>query len=98
MSQEDIFCKVRTGNKTNCATDPFNIRKMSSEIVSDPITTIFTDIVNSLFSTDVFPDSEKYAIVKPLSKADKDKDEILSYRRLYNTSFLANVIETACQK
>ena len=33
---------------------PFNIRKMSSEIISDPIATIFTDIVNSSFSTGVF--------------------------------------------
>ena len=71
---------------------------MCSEIISDPITTIFTDIVNSSFSTGVFPDSEKYAVVKPLLKAGKDRDELSSYRPLYNTSFLSKVLETACLK
>ena len=47
INQEEIFCIVRRVNETNCANDPFNIRKMSSETTSDPITTIFTDIVNS---------------------------------------------------
>ena len=82
MNQEQIRCVVRTVIKTNCANDPFNIRKMSSELVSNPITTIFTDIVNSWSSTGVFPDSEKYAVVRPLLKAWKDRDEISSYRPL----------------
>ena len=71
---------------------------MSSEIFSDPITLTFTDIVNSLFSTNVFPDSEKYAALKPLMNAGKDRDEISSYKALYNTSFLSNVLENACLK
>ena len=71
---------------------------MSSEIISDPITTIFTDIVNSSFSTGVFPGTEKYAVVKPLLKAGKDRDEFSSYRPLYNTSFQSKVLETACLK
>ena len=58
---------------------------MSSEIISDPITTIFTDIVNSSFSTGVFPDSEKYAVVRPLLKAGKDKDELSSYNHKSRT-------------
>ena len=53
MKKEEILCIVRTVNKTNCANDPSNIRKMSSEVISDPITTIFTDIVNSSFFTGV---------------------------------------------
>ena len=89
---------LRTVNKTNFANDPFNIRKMSSEIISDPITTIFTDIANSSFSTGVFPDTVTYAVVKPLLKAGKDRDEFSSYRPLYNASFLSKVLETACLK
>ena len=54
MNQKEILCIVRKVHKTNCANDPFNISKMSSEIISDPITNIFTDIVNSSFSTGVF--------------------------------------------
>ena len=46
---------------------------MNSENISDPITTIFTDIVKSSFSTDVFPDSQKNAVAKPLLKAGKQE-------------------------
>ena len=98
MNKEDILRMARSVNKTNCSNDPFNIREMSSEIVSDPITTIFTDLVNSSFSTGVFPDSEKFIVGKPLLKAGKDKDELSSYRPLYNTSFPSKVLETACLK
>ena len=62
------------------------------------IETIFTDILNSSFSSGEFPDSEKYAVVRPLLKAGKDRDELSSYRPLYNTSFLSKVLETACLK
>ena len=51
INHEEIICIVHTVNKTNYANDPFNIRKMSYEIISDPFTTTFTDIVNSSFST-----------------------------------------------
>ena len=80
MSKGEIRRIVRTVNKTNCANDPFNIREISSEIISDPITTIFTRIVNNSFSTVVFHDSEKYAEVRPLLKACKDRYELSSYR------------------
>ena len=96
INQEEIFCIVRRVNETNCANDPFNTRKMSSEIISDPITTSFTDIVSSSFSTGVFPDSEKYAVVRHLLKTGKGRDELSSYRSLYNTSFLFKVLETTC--
>ena len=58
-------------------------------MISDPITTIYiyTDIVNSSFSTGVFPDSERHAVVRPLLKAGKDRNELLPYRPLYSTSF-----------
>ena len=69
---------------------------MSSEIFLDAITAIFTDIVNSSFFTGVFPDSEKYVIAKSLSEAGKSRDEFLSHRPLYNTSFPSKVLETAC--
>ena len=92
MNKEQILRIIRSVNKTNCANDPFNIHKMSSEKNSDPITTIFTDIVNSSFSTGVFPDSENCAVVRLLLKAGKDRDELQSYRPLYNTLFLSKVL------
>ena len=96
MDTEQVLCVIRKVNKTNCANDPFNMRKIRFEAISTPIANIFTDIVNSSFSTGVFPVSENYATVKPLLKSGKDKDELSSYRPLYNTSFLSKVLETAC--
>ena len=73
INQEGNLCIVRTVSKTNCAYDPFIIRQMSYGIISDPMTTMFTVIMNGSFSTGVFPDSEKYAVVKSLLKAGKDR-------------------------
>ena len=42
-NKEDIVCIVRTINKKTCANDPFKICTTSSELTSDPITTVFTD-------------------------------------------------------
>ena len=98
MNKEEILCIERTANKTNSANDPYNLRKMSSQIFSDLITTIFTDIVNSSLCTWVLPDSDNFAEVKPLLKTGRDRDEVSSYRSLYNTSFLSKVLETACLK
>ena len=39
MNKEEILYITRTVNETNCAYEPFNIRKMNSKINSDPITT-----------------------------------------------------------
>ena len=58
MNKEEILRIVRTVNKTICVNDPFNIRKMSSKIISDPITTTFADKVNDSFSTGAFPNSK----------------------------------------
>ena len=71
MNQEEILCIVRRVNNENCAHDSFNTRKKSSEIISDPITTIFTYIVNSSFSTGVFPDSEKICCSKAFNESWK---------------------------
>ena len=98
MNQEEILRIVGTVNETKCANDPFNIRKISSKIISDLIITIYTDILNSLFPNGVFPDSEKYAAVRALLNAGNDTDELSSYRPLYNTPFLSKVLETACLK
>ena len=98
INKEEILCIVRAANETICANDRFHIRKMTSEIISYPIKTVFTDMVNSSFSTGVFPDFKKFAVVKPLLKACIGKDNLSSYRPLYNISFLSKVLETACLK
>ena len=52
---------------------------MSFEIISDRLTPILTDIVNSSFLIGVYADSEKFAVVKSLLKASKDRNELSSY-------------------
>ena len=71
---------------------------MSSEVISDLITTKFTDIANSLFSPGVFPDSEKYASLKLFVKTGKESVKFSSFRLISNTSFLSKVLENACLK
>ena len=74
MNHEEFLCILRKLNKTNCAYDLFDVRNMSSELVSYQIRAICTDTVNSSFSFGVFPDSEKYPVVKSLLKTGKDRD------------------------
>ena len=56
-------------------------------MISDPVPNVFTDTVTSSFCSGVFPDSEKkkHAVVMPFLKAGKERDELSSYRPLYNT-------------
>ena len=85
LNQEELICIVPTVNETICVNYLFNTRNVSSEIISDSLTTVFTDKVNSLLSTGVYAESEKYDVVKPLQKTGKDGGELSSYRPLYNT-------------
>ena len=45
-----------------------------------------------------FLTQKKYAVVKPLLKAGKDRDAFAFDRPLYNSSFLSEVLETECLK
>ena len=71
---------------------------MSFQILLDPITSIFTYLLNSSFSTGVFTDLENYALLKLVLKAGKDRDEYSSFRPIYKTSLLIRVWKTACLK
>ena len=85
-------------NKTNCTIDPYDLKKIALDEVLDSVSSVFTTIINAVFESGIFPQSEKSAIVRPLLKGNKDQDELGSYRPLYNTSILSKVIEKACLK
>ena len=50
--------------------------------------------MNRSFSSEVSPDSQKHAVVKPLLKAGIDWYELSSHKPLSNTSLLPKVLET----
>ena len=96
VNENDVLKMLQELNQTNCSNDPFNMKLLKQDDVAKKIINVFVDIINESFRSGVFPDSEKLAIVRPLLKAGKDKDELSSYRPLYNTSMLAKLLEHAC--
>ena len=82
--------------RTHCSNDPYCMKNLNFDDLKEPIAKIFTHLVNASFEAGKFPVTEKNAIVRPLIKGSKDKDELSSYRPLYNTSILSKVLEKAC--
>ena len=98
VSEEEELHMLRELNQTNCSNDPFNMKLLKKDDMARNIVSIYVDIINSSFKNGIFPETEKLAIVRPLLKPGKDKDELASYRPLYNTSMLAKLLEHACLK
>ena len=65
------------------------------EDIIETLAVIFADIINASFENGQFPTSEKCSVVRPLLKPTKDKDELPSYRPLFQASLLSKVIEKA---
>ena len=79
-------------NKSSCALDPFNYSKVP-EIVP-LLSPIFTAIINSCFSSGIFPSSEKISLVKPLlKKPTLDPETLNNYRPVSNLTYLHKLIE-----
>ena len=96
VTKDEVSAMLQEINLTNCSNDPYNIKFLNKDDLNRDIVNIFVDIINSSFVSGLFPSSEKCAVVKPLIKANKDKDNFSSYRPLYNTSVLSKLIEHAC--
>ena len=82
-------------NKTFCNNDPFDIRSFESDKINESLATYLCNIVNSSFIEGKFPETEKFACVRPKIKGCGDPDELSSYRPLYNTSVLSKILESA---
>ena len=96
VDKTEIIGIMENMNRTHCSNDPYCMKNLNFDELKEPIAEIFTHIVNASFETGKFPVTEKNAIVRPLIKGTKDKDELSSYRPLYNTSILSKVLEKAC--
>ena len=96
LDVDEVLKILENINKTNCKNDPFNIRKLSFDVVSPSLAVIFKEILSNSFASGLFPSSEKFAFIRPQIKAGKDPEQLSSYRPLYNTSFLSKLLESAC--
>lgn len=67
--------------------------KMSYDLISASSAAIFKEMEDSSFSTDVCPVPEIYAVVKLLLDAGKARDELSSYRPLYDSSFCVRCLK-----
>ena len=95
VSVENISSYVAKTKKTFCPNDPIDLKKIDFCIAGEKLYEVISEIVNSSFKTGTFPDSEKFSYVRPMLKPGKSSEDLLSYRPLYNTSFLSKVLEHA---
>ena len=95
VSREKVSYYLQTMNKTFCQNDPIDLRLINISIAGDAVCDIWSEIINSSFQSGIFPKSEKFSIVQPLLKPNKDAEQLSSYRPLYRTSLLAKVLEYA---
>ena len=63
--------------------------------MKDSLALCLSNIVESSFEAGMFPESEKQAIIRQKIKQGKPADELASYRSLYNTSMVSEVLESA---
>ena len=96
VDEAEVAAILRKMKKTYCSNDPCDLRAFNFDIICGVLSEIFSVIINASFSSGIFPQTEKSAIVRPLLKNGKDPDEFSSYRPLYNTSMLAKVLENVC--
>ena len=87
-SYERIMKKVKV---TNCILDPIDFRKVDLNVLKP----WFMSIVNKIFSTGIFPESEKQSIIYPKIKdRTGDHNDMKKYRPISNPPFIGKVAET----
>ena len=79
--------------RTYCASDPFPISDVCKCVHVNSLLQVYLEIVNLSIAAKVFPESEKYAILKPVLKGSLDPQSLSSYRPISNLSFLSKIIE-----
>ena len=79
--------------RTYCENDPFPISDVVGCEHFDDFLRLYHEIVNLCISGKTFPESEKYAILKPVLKGSLDPQSLNSYRPISNLSFLSKILE-----
>ena len=95
VSRNEIIDIVGDINKCGYIDDPFDMKLINFDNIKENFAHCLSSIVESSFDEGVFPNSEKFSIVRPKLKHGKDVNDLNSYRPLYNVSFLSKVLETA---
>ena len=93
MNTQSNLSHTRRVKFTYCANDPLPMSDIKrSENLSDLLKTL-TDMVNVNIDNNVFPWSEKRAIVKPIVKGKLDPQCLNSFRPVSNVMFLSKIVE-----
>ena len=95
VSKTDILKTLNKINSCNYPGDPFDVKTIIFCLIKDSLAFCLSKIVESSFEAGMFPESEKQAIIRPKIKQGKPADELASYRSLYNTSMVSEVLESA---
>ena len=94
LSEDDVISLVNQMSSKTCSLDPMptNLVKKCIDVIA-PTSAI---IVNASFTTGIFPDSCKTAIVVPLiKKPSLDANVLKNYRPVSNCCFLDKFLEKA---
>ena len=82
-------------NATYCVVDPFPIADVKDSDNFELLTNIYMAMINISLDENIFPNSEKLAIVRPLLKGTLDKQSLKSYRPISNLPFFSKILENA---
>ena len=93
MSVADVQKIVRRVKLTYCASDPFPMKDIINSTNFDEVLSVMTEMINASINNNVFPESEKMAIVKPIVKNDLDTQSLASLRPVSNLTFLSKILE-----
>ena len=78
---------------TYCDNDPIPMSEIRTATNFHDYLNIILEIVNLSLRENVFPKSEKSAIIKPILKGNLDSQALSSYRPVSNLTFLSKIIE-----
>ena len=93
LSQEEVENIINTSPSKSCETDPIPTTLLKEILLS--VIIIFSEIINKLLTSGIFPESIKEALVKPLLKKVKLDLIEKSYRPVSNIEFIGKSIERA---
>ena len=84
---------MKTAKHAYCDNDPIPINEIARVDNFNILVDICTTLVNKSVVENIFPDSEKRAIVKPIVAGTLDSQSLSSFRPVSNLTFASKVIE-----
>ena len=87
---ESIIHKVKY---TFCDLDPLPFGDLRNSSNLGSLLDVFVHLVNLCFDSNIYPSTEKGAMIKPSLKGSLDKQALNSYRPVSNLPFLSKIIE-----